>query len=65
MGLAQRGHETTPLVGALCFVALTLYGLIRALDRPVLGSLIYGFGIGCLSLAGGPILPWSSRCPCW
>ncbi|MHA6845680.1 ArnT family glycosyltransferase [Ralstonia syzygii] len=57
VGLAQRGHETTPLVGALCFVALTLYGLIRALDRPVLGSLIYGFGIGCLSLAGGPILP--------
>ncbi|WP_197337121.1 ArnT family glycosyltransferase [Ralstonia solanacearum] len=57
VGLAQRGHETTPLVGALCFVALTLYGLIRALDRPVQGSLIYGFGIGCLSLAGGPILP--------
>ncbi|MHA6821863.1 ArnT family glycosyltransferase [Ralstonia pseudosolanacearum] len=57
VGLAQRGHETTPLVGALCFVALTLYGLIRALDRPMLGSLIYGFGIGCLSLAGGPILP--------
>ncbi len=57
VGLAQRGHETTPLVGALCFVALTLYGLIQALDRPMLGSLIYGFGIGCLSLAGGPILP--------
>lgn len=57
VGLAQRGHETTPLVGALCFVALTLYGLIRALDRPVQGSLIYGLAIGCLSLAGGPILP--------
>jgi len=57
VGLAQRGHETTPLVGALCFVAVTVYGLIRALDKPRLGSLIYGIGIGCLSLTGGPILP--------
>ncbi len=57
VGLAQRGHETTPLVGALCFVAVAVYGLIRALDKPVHGSLIYGIGIGCLSLAGGPILP--------
>lgn len=57
VGLAQRGHETTPLVGALCFVAVAIYGLIRALDKPLYGSVLYGIGIGCLSLAGGPILP--------
>jgi 4-amino-4-deoxy-L-arabinose transferase-like glycosyltransferase len=57
VGLAQRGHETTPLVGALCFVAVAVYGLIRALDKPVHGSFVYGIGIGCLALAGGPILP--------
>lgn len=57
VGLAQRGHETTPLVGSLCFVAVAVYGLIRALDKPIQGSLTYGIGVGCLALAGGPILP--------
>ncbi|CAG9181866.1 glycosyltransferase family 39 protein [Cupriavidus respiraculi] len=57
VGLALRSHETTPQVGQVCFVAITLYGMVRSLDKPVEGSLWFGFGLGALTLASGPILP--------
>jgi 4-amino-4-deoxy-L-arabinose transferase-like glycosyltransferase len=57
VGLALRGHETTAQVGQVCFIAFTLYGLVRSLDKPVQGSLWFGVGLGALCLASGPILP--------
>lgn len=57
VGLAMRGHETTPQVGQVCFVAMSLYGLVRSLDMPTQGALWLGAGLGALTLASGPILP--------
>lgn len=57
VGLAMRGHETTPQVGQLSFIAMSLYGLVRSLDKPVQGSLWLGLGLGALTLASGPVLP--------
>lgn len=57
VGLAVRGHETTAQVGQVSFIALSLYGLVRSLDKPIQGSLLVGLGLGGLTLASGPILP--------
>ncbi|WP_042886487.1 ArnT family glycosyltransferase [Cupriavidus necator] len=57
VGLAMRGHETTPQVGQVAFIALALYGMVRSLDKPIQGSLIYGAALGGLALASGPLLP--------
>ncbi|QEZ47099.1 ArnT family glycosyltransferase [Cupriavidus oxalaticus] len=57
VGLAMRGHETTPQVGQVAFIALALYALVRSLDKPLMGSLVYGAALGGLALASGPILP--------
>ncbi|NUO85036.1 MAG: glycosyltransferase family 39 protein, partial [Cupriavidus sp.] len=50
------GHETTPQVGQVAFIALALYGMVRSLDKPTQGSLIYGAALGGLTLASGPLL---------
>jgi 4-amino-4-deoxy-L-arabinose transferase-like glycosyltransferase len=57
VGLAMRGHETTPQVGQVAFIALALYGMVRSLDQPIQGSLVYGAALGGLALASGPLLP--------
>lgn len=57
VGLAMRGHETTPQVGQVSFIAMMLYGLVRSLDKPVQGSLWVGLALGALCLSSGPILP--------
>ncbi|WP_439670738.1 PMT family glycosyltransferase ArnT/Agl22, involved in glycosylation of proteins and lipid IVA [Cupriavidus necator] len=57
VGLAMRGHETTPQVGQVAFIALALYGMVRSLDKPIQGSLVYGAALGGLALASGPLLP--------
>ncbi len=57
VGLAMRGHETTPQVGQVSFIAMMLYGLVRSLDKPTQGSLWFGLGLGALTLASGPTLP--------
>ncbi len=51
-GLAERGHETTAEVGQLTFVAMTLYGLVRSLDKPWQGAIWFGFALGGLTLTG-------------
>jgi 4-amino-4-deoxy-L-arabinose transferase-like glycosyltransferase len=57
VGLAMRGHETTPQIGQVACVAIALYGLVRSLDLPVQGSIWFGVGLGALTLASGPVLP--------
>jgi len=57
VGLAMRGHETTAQVGQVSLIAMSLYGMVRSLDKPVQGSLLFGLGLGGLTLASGPILP--------
>ncbi|WER47098.1 glycosyltransferase family 39 protein [Cupriavidus sp. WKF15] len=57
VGLAVRGHETTAQVGQVALIAMILYGLVRSLDKPIHGSLVFGLGLGALTLASGPILP--------
>ncbi|WP_432257511.1 ArnT family glycosyltransferase [Cupriavidus sp. TMH.W2] len=57
VGLAMRGHETTPQVGQVAFIAMALYGMVRSLDKPIQGSLTYGAALGGLTLASGPLLP--------
>lgn len=57
VGLAMRGHETTPQVGQVCFVAMSLYGMVRSLDKPIQGGIWLGVGLGALTLSSGPVIP--------
>lgn len=56
LGLAERGHETTPQVAQLTCVAMLLYGLIRGVDKPVQGAIWWGVALGLVALAGTPVL---------
>jgi len=56
-GLAERGHETSPQLAQFLFIAMVLYGLIRAADKPIQGSIYWGVGLGLLTLAASPLLP--------
>ncbi|PSB91957.1 ArnT family glycosyltransferase [Candidatus Pandoraea novymonadis] len=58
-GLAERGHETTADVGQLTLVTMTIYGLVRSLDKPHQGATWFGISIGCLALASTPLLAFS------
>jgi len=56
-GLAERGHETTPQLMQFLSIAMILYGLVRASDKPFQGGAYWGVGLGLLTLAANPLLP--------
>jgi len=51
VGLAQRGHETTPMMAQLMGISIVLYGTVRGLDKPWQGGLWTGFGIAIVALS--------------
>jgi 4-amino-4-deoxy-L-arabinose transferase-like glycosyltransferase len=55
-GLAERGHETTAEVAQFTCLAMMLYGLICALDKPLRGTIWWGMSLGLITLAGNPVL---------
>lgn len=55
-GLAERGHETTPLLAQFVCIAMLVYGLVRAIDKPIQGSLWCGFAIGLVAITSNPVL---------
>jgi 4-amino-4-deoxy-L-arabinose transferase-like glycosyltransferase len=55
-GLAERGHETTPLMAQLACVTMLMYGLIRGVDKPIQGALWWGVALGLVVLAANPVL---------
>lgn len=59
LGLAQRGHETTPEVAQMALLALLLFALIESLDHPHRGGMLGGCALGGLILAGGPVVPFA------
>lgn len=54
--LTGRSHETTPQLVQFVGVAMLLYGLARAIDKPVQGSLWWGGAIGIMALSSNPAL---------
>ena len=55
-GLAERGHETTPQLAQFVCIAMLLYGLVRIIDKPVQGALVWGLALGLVALASNPVL---------
>jgi 4-amino-4-deoxy-L-arabinose transferase-like glycosyltransferase len=55
-GLAERGHETTPQIAQFVCIAMLVYGLVRMIDKPVQGALIWGGAIGLVTLTSSPVL---------
>ncbi|AJY41057.1 glycosyltransferase family 39 protein [Burkholderia humptydooensis] len=55
-GLAERGHETTPQLAQFAWIAMFVYGLVRAIDKPVQGALWWGLALGLVALSGNPVL---------
>ncbi|HVE11464.1 MAG TPA: glycosyltransferase family 39 protein [Paraburkholderia sp.] len=55
-GLAERGHETTPALAQFVCIAMLVYGLVRMLDKPIQGALIWGAGLGLVALTSSPVL---------
>ncbi len=51
VGLAQRAHETTPMMAQLMGISIVLYGTVRGLDRPWQGGLWTGLGITIVALS--------------
>jgi 4-amino-4-deoxy-L-arabinose transferase-like glycosyltransferase len=51
VGLAQRGHETTPMMAQLMGISIVLYGTVRGLDKPWQGGLWTGLGIAIVALS--------------
>lgn len=51
VGLAQRAHETTPMMAQLMGISILLYGTVRGLDKPWQGGLWTGLGIAILALS--------------
>ncbi len=52
-GLIARVHETTADAAQVTWIALYLYGLAHALDKPRSGGLLVGFAIGATVLTQG------------
>ena len=52
VGLAQRAHETSPMLVELFGVSFLLYGVIRGLDKPWQGGILAGVGLIVVSLSG-------------
>ncbi|MFZ5541057.1 MAG: glycosyltransferase, partial [Pseudomonadota bacterium] len=55
LGIVLRMHETTVEAAAVALIAMALYGLAWALDRPGAGATLSGAAIGALALARGPL----------
>ncbi|CAB3779721.1 hypothetical protein LMG28688_00911 [Paraburkholderia caffeinitolerans] len=55
-GLAERGHETTPQLMQFMGIAMLVYGLVRAIDKPIQGALWWGLALGVVMLSSGPVL---------
>ncbi|ABC36832.1 membrane protein, putative [Burkholderia thailandensis E264] len=55
-GLAERGHETTPQLAQFAWIAMFVYGLVRAIDKPAQGALWWGLALGLVALSGNPVL---------
>ncbi|SPB16999.1 glycosyl transferase family protein [Caballeronia novacaledonica] len=55
-GLAERGHETTPQLAQFAGTAMLLYALVRSLDKPIHGGLMWGVAIGVVGLSSSPVL---------
>ncbi|KND56618.1 putative inner membrane transmembrane protein [Candidatus Paraburkholderia kirkii] len=55
-GLAERGHETTPQLAQFAGTAMLIYGLVRSLDKPIHGGLVWGAAIGVVGLSSSPVL---------
>ncbi|NML99485.1 glycosyltransferase family 39 protein [Paraburkholderia sp. RP-4-7] len=55
-GLAERGHETTPQLAQFFGIAMLVYGLVRMIDKPIQGALIWGLALGLVALASSPVL---------
>ncbi|MCX8006006.1 MAG: glycosyltransferase, partial [Burkholderiaceae bacterium] len=53
VGIAPKLHETTAEPAAVALVAVTLYGLARALDGARGGALLAGCGLGAFALSRG------------
>jgi 4-amino-4-deoxy-L-arabinose transferase-like glycosyltransferase len=51
VGLAQRTHETTPMMAQLMGLSIVLYGTIRGLDKPWQGGAWTGLGLVILGLS--------------
>ena len=51
VGLAQRAHETTPMMAQLMGISIVLYGTVRGLDKPWQGGLWTGLGIIIVALS--------------
>jgi len=51
VGLAQRAHETTPMMAQLMGISIVLYGTVRGLDKPWQGGIWTGLGITIVTLS--------------
>jgi 4-amino-4-deoxy-L-arabinose transferase-like glycosyltransferase len=51
VGLAQRAHETTPMMAQVMGISIVLYGTVRGLDKPWQGGLWTGLGIAIVALS--------------
>jgi 4-amino-4-deoxy-L-arabinose transferase-like glycosyltransferase len=51
VGLAQRAHETTPMMAQLMGISIVLYGTVRGLDKPWQGGLWTGLGVAIVALS--------------
>ncbi|HYP70389.1 MAG TPA: hypothetical protein VEP93_05855, partial [Variovorax sp.] len=54
LGLAQLGHETTPALTQLFFVASMFYGMAALPYRTLAGSIGMALGVVGMALSGGP-----------
>ena len=54
LGLVVRLHETSDAGASIALAALTLFGLVLALERVWVGTLAVGASIGLFALARGP-----------
>lgn len=54
LGLAQLGHETTPALTQLFFVASMFYGMAALPYRTLTGSIAMASGVVGMALSGGP-----------
>ncbi len=53
IGIVVRLHQTTAETAAVALVAVVLFGMTLAVDRPRLGSVVLGLTLGALALTRG------------